>query len=195
MAYYPIFLELKGLSCLVIGGGEVACRKAKVLLACGAKVRVVSPALGAGLKRLSSQRKIEWVRGSFKQGDLRGVALAVAATDSEPVNTRASAWARRRGVWINVVDRPALCSFILPSVVRRGRLVFAISTGGASPALAKWLRQDLQARYGKEWKRLLEGMAKIRSKVVKRVSSVRRRKEIFEKALAAYFTVLKKAVR
>ncbi|MBI1953585.1 MAG: bifunctional precorrin-2 dehydrogenase/sirohydrochlorin ferrochelatase [Candidatus Omnitrophica bacterium] len=190
MAYYPVFLELKGRLCLVVGGGEVAYRKAHSLAGCGAKVEVVAPKLHPGLRRLAERKKIRWVRGLFRQAHLKGADLVIAATDEARVNTAASAWARKRGLWINVVDRPSLCSFIVPSVVRRGKLVFAVSTGGASPALAKWIRRDLQARYGPEFKGLLAAIAKVRGKVQRRVLGLRQRKKLFEEALAAYFRVI-----
>ena len=194
MAYYPVFLELKGRPCLVVGGGEVAYQKAKTLVACGARVRVVSPELGKGLQRLLRQKKIAWRRGLFKACDLDRANLVVAATDDQRVNERVSGLARRSGLLANVVDQPKLCSFVFPSVVRRGKLVLAISTGGASPALAKWIRKDLQSRYGAEFGRLLEGIARARGKVQRKVPDARRRKQLFERALRAYFRVMKEAL-
>lgn len=191
MPYYPIFLELKGSPCLVIGGGEVAYQKAKALVKCGAEVRVVSPELGAGLKRLAQQGRIRWRRGRFTARDLAGVQLVVAATDDQPVNELAAAEARRRGLWVNVVDQPSLCSFIVSSVVRRGRLCLAISTGGASPALSKWIRKDLQARYGPEFRRLVGAMARIRGRVIQKVPGGARRKRLFERALKTTLDVLR----
>jgi len=190
VVYYPIFLELKSRPCLVIGGGEIAYQKAKALVTCGALVCVVSPTLGAGLKRLLKIRKISWERHLFKPGDLRGRQLVVAATNQQPVNQRASRLAQRDGIWINVVDQPELCSFIVPSVVRRGKLVMAISTGGISPALAKWIRKDLQGRYTAEFGKLLQGMAQVRGQIKRKVPGFKRRKQLFEKALQAYFQAL-----
>ena len=190
MAYYPIFLELERCPCLVVGGGEVAYRKAAALVSCGATVSVVSPRLGHGLRRLAKQGKVRWRRHTFALGDLNGVQLAVAATDDQPVNEQVSRLARRRGIFVNVVDQPKLCSFIVPSVVRRGKLVLAISTGGASPALAKWIRRDVEKRYGSEFGRLVKGMATVRGRVLKKVPGVARRKRFFEQALQAYFRVI-----
>lgn len=190
MRYYPAFLNLAGRPCLVIGGGQVAHRKASALLSCGARVKVVSPSLGGGLRRLLRLKTIFWIRHRFRPADLRGVWLAVCATDDARVSRLAAAEAGRRGIWINVVDQPALCSFIVPSVVRRGRLALAISTGGASPALAKWIRKDLQARYGPQLGKLLEGMAGVRERIKRAVPSGARRKRLFEKALRAYFRAL-----
>ena len=191
MAYFPLFVELEGCPCLVIGGGEVAYRKVKALASCGARVTVVSPQLTAGLRRLVQRKKVRWRPRRFRAGDLDGAQLVVAATDDQPVNEIASRLAKRRRLLINVVDQPKLCSFIFPSVVRRGKLALAISTGGVSPALAKWIRKDLETRYGPEFGRLLEGMRKVRSEVLRRTAGVGRRKRLFEKALEAYFKALK----
>ena len=191
--YYPLFLELKNRPCLVIGGGPVAFRKAAALLSCGAKVTVVSPELSAGLKQLARERKVCWKKVPFRPGDLAGRELVVAATDDQQVNLQAAREARRRKVWINVVDQPTLCSFILPSVVRRGRLVLAVSTGGASPALAKWIRKDLETRYGPEFGKLVSQAAAARGQVHKDLRSPADRKRLFEKALKAYLQVLKPA--
>lgn len=191
--YYPLFLELKNRPCLVIGGGQVAFRKAESLLCCGARVTVVSPRLSAGLKQLARKGKIRWKKVPFRPGDLAGRELVVAATDDQQVNLQAAREARRRKIWINVADQPALCSFIVPSVVRRGRLVLAISTGGASPALAKWIRKDLEARYGPEFGKLLTKAAAARGQVHRDLRGPAGRKRLFEKALKAYLQVLKPA--
>ncbi len=195
MRYYPIFLELKGRPCLVIGGGEIACRKVKALLSCGAQVRVVSPEAVGELMRLARQGKIRWHKKRFKASDMRGAQLAVAATDDQQVNKLASRIARRKRVWINVVDQPDLCSFIFPSVVRRGKLVLAVSTGGVSPALAKWIRRDIGNRYGPEFDPLLKKMVSVREAVKSKVPGFRRRKELFETALKAYMKVVENALK
>ncbi len=191
MATLPIFLELRDRPCLVIGAGEVAFRKASALVAGGAKVTVVSPRLSAGIERLVRLGKVAWRPHRFQPNDLKGVELAVAATSDQPVNERAAREARARSVWINVVDQPELCSFIFPSVLRRGRLSLAISTEGASPALAKWIRRDLERRYGPEFKTLLDEAARLRPRVKQAVPGAGRRKRLFEKALRAYLKVLK----
>ncbi len=194
MAYYPIFLELDRRPCLVIGGGAVAARKAKQLAACGARVRVVSPECGAGLKQLAARRKVSWTPRLFKPSDLKGAELVIAATDCRPVNEQASRLARRKRIWINVVDQPRLCSFNVPSVVRRGKLEMAISTGGASPALSRWIRKDLEKRYGSELGRLLEQSAKMRSDVRKKMPSAAQRRRLYGEAIEAYFKVMRRVL-
>ena len=191
MAYYPIFLELRNRPCLVVGGGEVAYRKAQVLIRCAAAVTLASPKLHGGLKRLVKQGKARWLKHPFRPGDLKAMELVVAATNDQPVNERVSRLCQRKGIWVNVVDQPRLCSFIVPSVVRRRMLTVAISTGGASPALSKWIRKDMEQRYGPEFGRLVKGMHKIRPRVLARVRGVAARKALFEKALKAYFRVLR----
>lgn len=173
----------------------MACRKAGSLVSCGAKVRVVSPEVTADLKRMARRGRIRWVRRPFRASDLRGIRLAVCATDDPTLNRRVSRLARRREIWINVVDQPALCSFIFPSVVRRGKLTVAISTGGMSPALARRLRLDIQKRYGRNYAALLKAIAPVRREVVKKVAGIGERKRLFEKALAAYFDVLRQGMR
>lgn len=190
MAYYPVFLQMKGLPCLVIGAGDVATQKAKALLSCGAKVEVVSPTATRALLHLVKNGAVRWRRRRFQASDLKGMRLVVAATSDQEVNRRSAAQAKKRGLLINVVDQPKLCSFIVPSVVRRGQLTIAVSTGGASPALSKWIRKDLEKRYGAEFGRLVSGMARVRGKVLKKVPGVTRRKAVFEKALQAYFKAL-----
>ena len=190
MAYLPIFLELRNRACLVIGGGKVAFRKASALAACGAKVTVVSPQVSAGLVRLVKRRKLAWRPHRFRPSDLKGIELVVAATSRQPVNERAAREVRTRHLWINVVDQPEFCSFIFPSVVRRGKLVLAISTEGASPALTKWIRRDLERRYGPEFKFFLEKASRMRLQVKQTVPGPGKRKRLFERALKAYLKVL-----
>ncbi len=144
-AYYPAFLDLSGRLCLVVGGGTVAQRKAEALLEAGALVTVVSPRLTKGLKALAEDGAISAMVRRYRRGDLRQAVLVVAATNNPTVNQSVAADASRRGILVNVVDEPALCSFIVPAVVKRGDLVLAISTGGKSPAVAKRLRRDLES--------------------------------------------------
>ena len=152
---YPVNLVLDGRRCLVVGGGKVALRKAEGLLACGGRVTVVAPRVDPALRSLDvAVEEREW-----RPGDLDGMWLAIAATDSPAVNGAVYAEGQRRGVWVNGADDPANCSFTLPSVVRRGDLQVAVSTGGRSPALASWLRRRLETEIGPEYEALLELLA------------------------------------
>jgi siroheme synthase-like protein len=139
--YYPVSLKVGGEPCLVVGGGRVALQKARTLLRAGARVTVVSPAFDAPFLRLRATLR----RRAFRAGDVRGAVLAIAATDAPAVNRAVFDACRRRGIPVNVVDVPELCSFIVPSVARRGAVTVAVSTGGLSPSLAKALRERLEA--------------------------------------------------
>jgi siroheme synthase-like protein len=172
MAYYPIFLELKGRPGLVVGGGQVAARKAEGLLAAGARVTVVSPALDPDLAKLVSERRIAHVDRPYQHIDFKGYAVVIAATDDAMTNERVAADARQSGVLVNVVDKPALCDFIVPSVVRRGDVVLAISTGGLSPALARWLRQEMESYLSEDFERLVQLLAEVRVELRERGLSV-----------------------
>src|SRR5438094_2476617 len=156
MGFYPVFLELAGRRCLVVGGGLVAERRVHGLLAANAAVTVVSPALTPALGALASGGQIRHDRRSFAPDDLDGVDLAFAATDRGEVNAALSLAARARGVWVNAADDPAYCTFILPAVVRRGELSVAVSTGGTSPALARAIREELERYLTAEYVTLAE---------------------------------------
>ena len=181
MAYYPIFLELKGRPCLIVGGGQVAARKVEGLFAAGARVTVVSPSLDPELAKLKAERRIVHVDRLYQRVDLKAYAVVIAATDDAAANERVAADARQAGVPVNVVDEPALCDFIVPSVVRRGDVVLAISTGGLSPALARWLRQELESYLSEDFERLAQLLAEVRSEL--RESGVSVAAEAWQKAI------------
>lgn len=137
---YPAFLNLQGRTCLVVGGGAVAERKVQALLRTGARLTVVAPAVTDRLRTLAKAGEIVWRERPFEAEDLDGMALAFIATSSAEVNALVAAEARNRSIWANVADAPELCDFQVPAALRRGRAAVAISTGGASPTLAAWLR-------------------------------------------------------
>jgi len=144
VALFPLFVELAGRPCVVIGGGDVAERKVHALLTAGAVVTVVSPALSPALATLADAGRIAHVARLYADGDLAGAALAFAATDDGAVNADVAHEGRMRGVWVNAADDPAHCDAILPAVLRRGEITVAVSTGGASPALARAVRERLE---------------------------------------------------
>ena len=139
LAVYPVGLALEGRSCLVVGGGRIAARKAAGLVKAGAKVHVIAPEVTDEMTALASVVH----RRAFEPGDCVGYRLVVSATGDEKVDTAVSADAEAAGAWINACDRPALCSVILPAVLRRDPITVAVSTGGASPSLAGWLRDRI----------------------------------------------------
>jgi len=156
---YPVNLLVAGKRCLVVGGGEVAVRKARGLLDCGAQVTVVAPTLSPGLDELAAHvpdAALTVQRRRYRQGEAAGYWFVVAATDDAGVNGAVYGDGEKAGVWVNAADDPASCSATLPSVMRRGPLQVAISTGGHSPALAAWLRSHVEAEMGEEFRVLLE---------------------------------------
>src|ERR687895_651364 len=149
---YPIFLDLDGRRCVVVGGGEVASRKARKLLQARAEVVVVSPEIKPELESVAA----EIHRRPYEDGDLEGAYLAFAATDARKVNATVAWEAKERGIPINVADRPSEGDFALPSTLRRGGLQVAVSTGGASPTLARKIKDELEGVFGPEWAGLVE---------------------------------------
>jgi precorrin-2 dehydrogenase/sirohydrochlorin ferrochelatase len=162
MAYYPIFLNLAGRRCVVIGGGQVAERKVESLLEARAAVTVVSPRITDRLETLALKNKLERVAREYRPGDLTGYELAFAATDDGAINRAIYDEARERGVWLNAADDPAHCDFILPSILRRGELQVAVATGGASPALARAIREELERYFTEDYAILSEVVAEVR---------------------------------
>jgi precorrin-2 dehydrogenase / sirohydrochlorin ferrochelatase len=144
-AYYPLFLDLSGRRCLVVGGGSVAERKVKMLLACDARVTVVAPRINRGLRRLAEVVGVKIIERAFRDADVRSVTLVFAATNARAVNAKVREAATTCGILVNVADDPELCDFIVPSIVRKGPIVVAISTSGTLPMLAKKLRLEIEA--------------------------------------------------
>jgi precorrin-2 dehydrogenase/sirohydrochlorin ferrochelatase len=161
-ALYPVNLVLEGRSCLVVGGGTVAARKVEGLLAAGATVHVVAPRVDDEIRGWPDVTISE---RTYRRGDVDGQWLVISATDSSEVNGAVYADCEAAGVWVCGADDPEHCSFTLPSVVRRGTLVLTVSTGGRSPALARWLRSRLEQEVGPEYEVLLDLLADHRAAV------------------------------
>jgi precorrin-2 dehydrogenase / sirohydrochlorin ferrochelatase len=149
---YPIFLDLSGRRCVVVGGGEVANRKARKLLQARAEVVVISPQVRPELESVASEVRYR----PYEKGDLEGAYLAFAATDSREINAAVTREAEERRIPANVADRPSEGDFAVPSVLRRGRLQVAVSTGGASPTLARGIKDELEGLFGPEWSGVVE---------------------------------------
>ncbi len=179
MKYYPIFLDIRGKDCLVIGGGEVAERKVEPLLQAGGRVTVISPTLTPELACLAAEGKIVCHRREYKSGDLAGFFLVYATTNNEGIHKYIAAEAAEQGVLLNVADRPALCTFIVPSIVSQGDLTIAVSTSGASPALARHIGKTLRETFGPEYDQALQILARIREKLAYTALSADERKKIF----------------
>ena len=160
---YPLFLDLTNQSAVVIGAGGVATRKIRLLLRAGAIVTVISPEATPSIRRFAQTKRLRWLRRRYHRGDLRGARLAIAATDDSAVNQVICAEANRRKLLVNCIVPPSAGNFFVPSLVQRGGISLAISTGGASPAFAKRLRVDLEHFLGDEYPRLLKAMVAARS--------------------------------
>ncbi len=170
-AYYPVFLDLTNGPVLVVGGGQIAEGKVEGLLAAGANVTVVSPAVTPRLAGWVAAGRIEHLARVYQPGDLAGRRLALVATDDPAVSGAVAAEGRARGIWVNAADEPARCDFILPAVIRRGRLVVAVSTGGASPAAARAIREELEGYLTEDHAMLVEVAADAREDLRRRAVS------------------------
>jgi precorrin-2 dehydrogenase len=146
--HYPLFLNLTNQPVVVVGGGTVARRKIRSLIAAGALVTVISP------NAVGLPKTVRWLRRRYRNGDLRGARLVISATDDQAVNAQVCAEAKRRKLLVNCVAPPSAGNFIVPAVARRGGLTIAVSTGGVSPALAKRLRRDLERLLRKDYPQL-----------------------------------------
>lgn len=183
MQFYPVCLDISNERCVVVGGGAVAERKVISLLECGAKVVLVAKDLTPELRVMKDAGKIERVSDNYKEEYLEGAFLVIGATDREDINERISMDARDRGILVNIVDVPARCNFIVPSVFRRGDLLVAVSTGGKSPALARRLREEIEERYGPEYGTLLEIMGDLRGRIIARGALSAENRVLFESVL------------
>ena len=143
--YYPAFIDVRGRNCLVIGGGPLGEEKVVKLLECNAKVIVIAPVVTPAVEKLAAQGQVEWLMREYRTGDLAQAFIAIASTDDDDTNRQIYAEAEERNVLLNVVDVTHLCTFIAPSVARRGEVTVATSTGGASPALARTFREKLES--------------------------------------------------
>jgi uroporphyrin-III C-methyltransferase/precorrin-2 dehydrogenase/sirohydrochlorin ferrochelatase len=176
MDFLPIFLNVRDQPCLVVGGGEVAARKCALLLRAGARVTVLAPALSAAFDADLAAARITQRAASFRDEDLDGFAVAIAATSDQAVNRAVAAAARARRIPVNVVDQPALSSFILPSIIERAPLVVAVSSGGASPVLARLLRARLESLIPAGYGRLAALAGAFRDRVKARFKPPERRR-------------------
>jgi precorrin-2 dehydrogenase / sirohydrochlorin ferrochelatase len=183
-----MFLKLRGRRCLVVGAGKISEGKIKGLLESGAKVWVIAPKASEHILRWHKAKRLRLTLRTFRPGDLAGMFLVVAATNSPKVHASIYREARALGVLCNIVDVPALCDFYYPAVVRRGELQIAISTAGASPSLASRLRQELEVRFGPEYAAWLKQLSRERKEVrAKRLSLAEQLAMLKEQASGAAF--------
>jgi precorrin-2 dehydrogenase / sirohydrochlorin ferrochelatase len=192
-AYYPAILDLSGRTALVVGAGSVGEGKVRGLLAAGANVRVVSLDATDAVRRWADEARIELRLGSYEEDDLEGCFLVVAATQDNDTNVRVFEHAEARRMLCNVVDVPRLCNFILPSIMRRGDLAIAVSTAGASPALARRIRLALEQWYGDEYDVALELLGSLREEAKTRYPDPGDRKVLFERMVYSGFVDMVRA--
>ena len=183
MDYLPIFLRLTDEPALVVGGGSVAARKVSLLLQANARVTVVSPELEDSLAQLKANNEIDHIQGQYQDDMVRQYRLVIAATDDAKVNQAIFDQAKEFNIPVNVVDQPALCSFIMPSIVDRSPVVLAISTGGSSPVLARMIRSRLEALIPASYGRLAALAQKYRSAIKAKFENVEHRRKFWESAL------------
>jgi precorrin-2 dehydrogenase/sirohydrochlorin ferrochelatase len=180
---YPVSLLIEGRCCLVVGGGTVAERKVASLLEAGAEVRVFAPEVTGTILRLAVEGQIEWAGPAVVEADLADAFLVILATDDRALNARLAAAARAAGKLVNAVDQPEDCSFFVPASVQRGPILLTVSTGGGSPALAKRLRQELEAHFGPEYGELAELLAGLRGELSAKLPSQAQRAQAWERIL------------
>jgi siroheme synthase-like protein len=179
--FYIACLKLRGRRCLVVGGGAIGLEKVEGLLACDGTVRVIAPEVGPELEELAREGSIAWERRAYAGAeDLEGMFMVIACTDDTDVNIRIYEDAERRAMLVNVVDVPPLCNFILPAILRTGPLAIAISTAGASPALAKRMKAEMAQTFGEEYARLAVMLNDVRGWAKGTLPTYQDRKQFFE---------------
>jgi siroheme synthase-like protein len=178
--FYIACLRLTGRRCVVVGGGDVGLEKVEGLLACDADVLLIAPEAGAELQQLALEGSIRWEPRPYSSGDLDGALIVIAATNDTDVNIRVFEDAERRAMLVNVVDVPPLCNFILPAIVRTGPLAIAISTAGASPALAKRMKREIGELFGEPYAMLAVLLNEARGWAKATLPTYQDRKEFFE---------------
>jgi uroporphyrin-III C-methyltransferase/precorrin-2 dehydrogenase/sirohydrochlorin ferrochelatase len=183
MEYFPIFLDLKNRLCLLVGGGDVATRKGRLLSKAGARLRVVAPEISSELRELVAQNNGDIFEREYQVGDLNDCVIAIAATDIESLNEQISNDAKARNLPVNVVDSPALCTYITPAIIDRSPLVIAISSGGESPVLARLIRAKLETLIPTSYGRLAQIASSWRDRVKARFDDGDSRRRFWEKIL------------
>ena len=177
MKYYPAFINLKDKKAVVVGGGKVAERKVRLLLNAGASVKLVSPDITRNIKTLTEKGLLSYIKRNYRKGDLQGAFIVIAATSSEELNTRI---ARDAKYLVNVVDMPSEGNYIVPSVVKRGPLTIAISTEGASPAVSKAIRKEIESHYSSEFSLYLKFAEAVRKRAIMKIPHPGKREKFLQ---------------
>lgn len=182
---YGAFLQVANRPCLVVGGGPVAERKLAGLLECGAEVTVIAPDVTDTIRKEAEHGKIHWEARAYRTGDAASYFLTIAATASQEINARIYADGDAAGRLVNVVNDQELGHFVVPAMVRRGRLAIAVSTSGASPAAASRIKRELEAQFGEEYAVYLDKLAAVRQTLLQTVEDEKQRTAIFQKIAAS----------
>ncbi|MGZ5312243.1 MAG: precorrin-2 dehydrogenase/sirohydrochlorin ferrochelatase family protein [Solirubrobacterales bacterium] len=177
---YIACLRLSGRRCVVVGGGEIGLEKVEGLLACGGEVTLIAPEANAELRDLADEGSIRWERRAYEPADIEGTFIVIAATDDTDVNIGIYEDAERRAMLVNVVDVPPLCNFILPAIVRQGSMAIAISTQGASPALAKRMKREISEQFGPAYAELAVILNEVRGWAKGTLPTYNDRRDFFE---------------
>lgn len=168
--YYPLMIDLSNRPCVVIGGGNVAERKIITLLEAKARITVVSPKVSKRIEDLSNDSSVQWLKREYKQGDLKDNFIVIIATDNSVINKIIYNEVDHSNQLVNIVDTPNLCTFIVPSSIKRGYLQITVSTNGASPGLTKKIKQDLETLYGQEYEEYTEFLADMREWILNNIN-------------------------
>jgi len=180
MKYYPVFLNLKDKLAVVVGGGRVAELTTSALLKARASVRVISPAITKTLEKYKLKGLVTHISREYRSGDLKGAFIIIAATSSEEINCMVDADSGKSSLLVNIVDKPSKGNFIAPSIVRRGQRTLAISTEGASPALSKAIRRELEESFGPEFSDYLKFVNCLRKEVLNKIPDSRKREDFLK---------------
>jgi len=183
--YYPVFLDLTGKRCVIVGGGQVAERKCRSLMKTGTLITVIAPEITKRLRDYKDTGVIKHIERDYRKGDITSAYIVISATGSRETNERVARDAESLHKLVNVVDTPDLCNFIVPSVFRRGTLSIAVSTGGVSPAFAKEIRKELEKIYGPELEGKLKAIGKMRDRAKKEITGKKERERFIKKTTLA----------
>lgn len=187
MAVFPLFVDLRGKTCIVVGGGEVASRKVEILLRFEANLSIIAPEVSSLIMELGNQGKINILRKEYSEQDIDGAFLVVAATSSPEVNESIFKDAKKRNIPLNIVDDPEKCTFIFPSVIKRGDLTIGISTSGTYPALSKKIRKITEEVFTEEYSEILSLLADFRFRVRKSHLSHCQREKLLKQVLDEFY--------
>lgn len=181
--FFPVNLKLTGKTCLVIGGGSEARRKIRSLLESSATIKVVSPKVEGEISTLNRMQLITWNKKAFSTGDLKNIFLVITATGSKKINTKIFLDCQKRNILCTSDEDPAQSNFIISPTIRRGNLMFSVTTGGQSPAITAAIERELKTRYGREYAKFLKLIGKVRGNIQDKIFGTSKQRAIFQKLM------------